>query len=360
MKANKIIQIISIGIISFFLGNQFILRYGILPFAECTIILGKKEITEPVSDKHATRIPKNSYIIDSIKINDNHQLSYLDKKNRWQQVSSSETFLNKNPNFLLYVFFLSLSMSVSIILIGPLIKKTKTHLTMLRNKEIIVFSLLSALFTAIMFIISNIIPYAWEPQQIINNLNIFLTQPIIIMMTFLTPLLILTSICIFGILGISVAIKNLKFSLENRNEFLKLFINYKTLLNEYVMILGTITASGAIVISSTLANAINDCFPQNALIKFVPSEFVYLYGLSFTSGILLIYIPVYAYLIEKGKMFLSEVNPMDFEGLEQWNKKNNIYAQLLGIHMDLWEGLKISLRVLFPLITSILASIIQL
>lgn len=339
---NKTNWTIIFTILSFILIYQFVLYFGIKDISNTSAII--------VSQK-----PNSS--VDTLSYNDAYKLTILKDDN--QKMIQSELLFNQNPNFLLYIFFLTFFASTSLSLIFPLIVRTKKKLGMLLKKEVIGYAILSLLITIGIFGICNYIPFAWHPQEIMEHLGILLKHPVPTLMALLSPLLILATICIFGIFGVSSAITKKDFSAENKKESIQSFCRYKKLLNEYILIFGLFIASGSIILSSLLADTINNYVINNSSIQLVPNEFVYLYGLAFTGAILIIYVPVYLKIREIGSSFVSTINPIDYDNLEDWNKNNDTYLNTLGIAGSAWDGVKTSLKILSPIITSILATIIK-
>ncbi|MBO3696829.1 hypothetical protein [Roseivirga sp. E12] len=235
----------------------------------------------------------------------------------------------------------------------------RKKLRMLTRKEVILYAIVSLLITIGVFGVCNYIPHAWHPQSIMKHLGILLKYPVETLMIFLFPLLILAAICLFGIFGVSSEIKKSDFSIEDKETSFKSFRRYKTLLDEYILIFGVFVASGSIILASALADTINNFIVSNSSFKFVPDEFVYLYGLAFTGAILIVYVPVYLKVREIGTQLVYRLNPIDYEDIEAWNKRNEAYLNTLDIAGNAWDGTKTSLKILSPIIASILTTIIK-
>jgi len=338
---NKTNQIILFAIFSFILFYQLVLHFGLANQPAATVFVFNEQ----------------NNVVDTLHYNIPYKL--IEVKNDNQKMIPSELLFNQNPNFLLYIFFLTFFSSVSLSLIFPLIFRTKKKLGILARKEVIFYAILSLLITAGIFGVCNYIPHAWHPQSFMKHLGVLLKYPVPTLMILLCPLLILAAICLFGVFGVSSAIKKIDFSSENKETSIQSFREYKKLLDEYILIFGLFVASGSIILASVLADTINNFIISNSSFKLVPDEFVYLNGLAFTGAILIVYVPVYLKVREIGTQLVSKFNPVDYDNLEVWNKRNNAYLNTLDIAGNVWDGTKTSLKILAPIIASILTTIIK-
>lgn len=338
---NKTNGIIIFAIFSFICIYYAFINYGLVDTPKSSTIIITNE---------------QNRVIDTIQFNTPYKLSEK-RPNALYSIPSSLLF-NQNPNLLLYILFLSFFSSTSLSLLIPMTLRTSKKLKDLSKKQKVTFGLMSMLIATCVFGICNYVPHVWHPQETMHHLGILIKRPGIVLMIILAPLLLLAALCLFGIFGVSILINNNECTAENVEQSLENYLNYKKILDEYILIFGLFIASGSIIISSALASALNDFILNDTSFSFVPKEFIYIYGLAFTFAILIVYLPVHFKLRTFGESIIKIAHPIDYNNLEIWKKKDDTYLNTLGISGNVWEDTKTSLRVLIPLITSILTSII--
>lgn len=89
---------------------QFVLYFGIEDMSNTSAII-------------VTQKPNSS--VDTLNYGYAYKLTILKENN--QEMVQSELLFNQNPNFLLYIFFLTFLASTSLSLIFPLIARTKKN-----------------------------------------------------------------------------------------------------------------------------------------------------------------------------------------------------------------------------------------
>lgn len=266
-------------------------------------------------------------------------------------------FFNKNPYTLMYLFFMATLSSISFAVIFPLFNKVfraaKECGNSLTNATIIVGSIVFAL---VLFMIDQKNAHTYDPIGMMAHFSIMLRSPWRTSMLLQLPVLLAGILCIIGLLLSAWNIEHLP-----RTTTAGTIADYRRLRNEIsqiLLILGILVASGSVITTSALRQAINGMFISRDNFELFPREIVYIYALLYTIFIVLVYVPVYYILVNKGKEILDNLNPISMNGLPVWNTNRAILDDYLGLKTTLKENLSSALVVISPLLSGILSQLI--
>ncbi|NJO01109.1 MAG: hypothetical protein HC880_04880 [Bacteroidia bacterium] len=90
-----------------------------------------------------------------------------------------------------------------------------------------------------------------------------------------------------------------------------------------------------------------------------PPEFVYVYGLTNTLFIVVIYVPIYYVAHRKGYELMTTLNPFQANEVEAWQKQQGTWEDFLKLKITLVETIRVSFFLLAPFIGSVLSALFE-
>jgi len=360
MKNKYFLGPIIIGITSFVIASFLLLKLGISYNDDTqTSSFYTYKVIKKRSKIKKDSIKKDTLIIDTIYFNNKIGLAYKAKSNI-KYISPSNVFFNRNPKFLLWIFLIVTLFAISNSLILGLYDKIKLEIKSINKKEIYFLLFLSLVVSLSTYLLYLNAPNMLLPKDLMQEFGVLLNKPTFTIMILSLPTLFLAIMCVLGILAQGVNVEKIKIDRNNKEEAIDEFINIKNALNDYLGVLGLVVTSGIIITTSIYQRTFNDYFITNGSLELFPKDFVYLFGFLFSFAILITYVPVYLRIIKKGNKIISEINPIDLQNIEKWNKDNISYMNLLGVKIDTVEGVYTSIKIFAPMLTSIITSNLSL
>lgn len=299
---------------------------------------------------------------DTIYFNDNFLLA-RDSADRHTTICVANQpvgiFFNKNPQILLWLFLMISLSSISCAFVLPLIDKVGDNMleTRSRNKSILII-IGSLLFSTLIFWINRGNNYVYNGEDIMNSLKIVLNFPSWVLIGLIIPVFTVAFLCISGLLLSAYTMHNLLSGSKNGDQTMQEFRRLRNDMNQFLIILGIVVASGSVITTSALRSGINHLFIGNKNFEFFPIEFVYIFSLVYTLFIVVIYVPMYYIVANTGKAILDRVNPFSLESLTEWNSKKIILEEQLGLNVTLKQNLSAALVVISPLISALLSQLL--
>jgi hypothetical protein len=299
---------------------------------------------------------------DTIYFNDSFSLARIpgiQNTMRGFKNQSVGIFYNKNPQILLWLFLLISLSSVSCAFVLPLLGKVGECMhkapTRSKSNRIIIGSFL---FSILIFAINRGNYYVYNGEDVMKNMEVILQYPFWTIIGLVIPVFIVAFLCIGGLLISAYTVHNLLSGSKSGDQTIEDFRRIRNGMNQFLIILGIVVASGSVVTTSALRNGINHLFIGNKNFEILPVEFVYIYSLVFTLFIVVVYVPIYYIVTNTGKAILERVNPFSVESLTEWNIKKTILEEQLGLNVTLKQNLSAALVVISPVISAILSQLL--
>ena len=270
-----------------------------------------------------------------------------------------QIFYNRNPQILLWLFLIITLSSVSFAFIAPLIYKLSARIKALPQKHLAVSIILGVfLFTSLLFVLDQGNSYTYTAKGIMSDMKILFKYPTQTFLILLLPVFIVGSLCISGILLTAYSTSNLIPSHTNKEQLVDTFRQLRNDMNQFLLILGLLAASGSVITTSALRNSINHFLIGSSPFELIPVEIVYVYSLLFTLFIVVAYIPAYYTMTNTGKKIAETLNPFSLSALPDWNTKKIILEEHLGLKATLKENLSSALIVISPLVSALISQLI--
>jgi hypothetical protein len=292
---------------------------------------------------------------DSIYSNNDFELSPPFDK----QPITEKLFFNKNPNLLLWYFLMLTLSSLSCAFIIPLIGRVASCAREVPDKKlkrIIIFS--SFAYCLTVFFIDQGNKFTLSPENIMNLYRVMLKSPTRTMRIIQSPILVAASLSIAGLLLSACRILRLDPNTQDGEDTIASFRKSRNDIGQFLLILGIIVASGSVITTAALRNAINQLFIGNKHIEFVSQDMVYTYSLLLSLFILVIYVPAYFIMANKGKEILERINPFNKEDIQNWASRNVILNEYLGLKSTLKDNITNGLVVISPIASALLSQLI--
>lgn len=267
-------------------------------------------------------------------------------------------FFNENPDILLWFFLLASLSSISIAFALPLLVRLRESIRRGDSSRAAwVMIGVACMYCLALFLVDQGNPYTFSPIRAMEDLNIVLRQPNPALLCLQLPVLIDGILCTSGLLICARDMAKLSKDpvVEDR------IANYRRLrnaCNQYLLILGILVASGSVVTTSALRQAINGMFISQSKFELIPQEMVYIYSLMYTLFIVVVYVPVFYIQQNAGRSIVDQLSPMDLNKLEDWQVRKNILEEHLGLRTKLKESLSSALVVISPLVSALLSQLV--
>lgn len=274
-------------------------------------------------------------------------------------------FFNENPQFLLWIFIISILISISFGLLLPIISKMKEIVNEfeIKNSAIFLNTFLSFLIMGFIYFVLNQNQYLIGGSTIMEFHEILLKDPKLIMSSIVLLSFVIPIMGIVGMLIINhsislIEIKNLEKIKElEKNVSIKRFILLSKSLDFFLMIMALII-TGAIIATGKLRQSMIAIIGIEQGLIF-PIEFVYIYGAFFTVLLAIIYIPIYNYLQITGKSIEEAVNQLPQGEAKKDGLQSSKIENILKTEHSAIDKLKVSFSIFAPILGSILPKLLE-
>ncbi len=278
------------------------------------------------------------------------------------QVQSQKTFskqkllFNKNPDFLVWIVFITLMIAVATSLIPVLFLSVRDIFRNFVFNSVLKWKLfvLTIVILALIIFVSSNSNFLFTPIEVLENFRILLDSTILVKSIVIYSLAV-GMIAVYGQLSVNQAISQFPDSIRNltpdeikqKGYDLK-FILLRQKLRFFLICLATLIVF-AIITTELVRKAILSEIKTN--IDIVPHSFVYVYGLVFTFFLAVLYLPIYYRLRQKGVAMLEIA-----EGEEEEKEKQPVFKTFIIKETPL-DSLKITLSILAPILTSLIPNV---
>jgi hypothetical protein len=312
----------------------------------------------------------NINIVDQGKVIESFEIkkkNTREEKGKTLEIELSESyFFNQNPKFISWVFMFCILGGVVFGFIIPNIQHLKSIVYSFGYGKPFINALISMASFGLLVIVTSsgsILPKKGYMSfaNFISELDIYLINDgalkwiIGIMFLANAPSFFGMFFVNFNIGNIDpkTEIKKLSSDFHILNQSLKFFL----FVNAIVITLSTVTTGFG-------REAVLQAIPGINNHKLIPIEFVYLYGLTFTVFLAIIYLPIHFQLRQLGEIIIKEKNlsmeDHDVDGEKEQSKQASSHISVFTMQSSWLDNMKVSFAILGPLLTSLVGEFIPI